>query len=241
MKKLILSAAIMIAAVSALSAQTNTPANVFVNPTPQFENYIQITGSAEREIVPDEIYVRIVVTESNSKGRVGIEKMERDMIERLKSLGIDTDANLRLWDMSSALKEYWFRSNTMRTTTAYQLKVTSGKMLAQVYSALDELGIKNITISRLTHSRILEYRNELRLEALKNAKEIATSLAASIGQKAGRAVYIVDYTPVFRGEESAVNYMTKSAADFSGGIGEMTPDMRNIRITHSLTVKFALE
>lgn len=240
MKKLILSAAIMIAAVSVLSAQTNAPANVFVNPTPQYENYIEITGSAEREIVPDEIYVRIVVTEDNSRGRVGIERMERDMIERLKSLGIDTDADLRLWDMSSVLREFWFRSNLMRTTSTYQLKVGSGKLLAQVYAGLDELGIKNITVTRLTHSRIREYQNEIRLEALKNAQQIAKSLAEAVGQKAGRAVHIVDYTPVYRAEMNTGNYMMTKAYD-STAAGEMTPDMRNIRITHSVNAKFVLE
>lgn len=240
MKKLIFSAALLIAAASALSAQTGAPANVYVNPTPQFENSVEVTGNAEREIVPDEIYVRIVVTENNSKGRVGIEKMERDMIERLKSLGIDTDANLRLWDMSSVLREFWFRSNSMRTTSTYQLKVNSGKLLAQVYASLDELGIKNIAVTRLTHSRITEYQNEIRLEALRNARQIAQSLAAAIGQRAGRAVHIVDYTPVFRAEMNTDNYMmTKSYG--AAAAGETTPDMRNIRITHSVNAKFILE
>ena len=57
---MILALAATLMAAGALYAQT--PANQ------PYENYIQVTGKAEKEIVPDEIYVRITINESDTKG-----------------------------------------------------------------------------------------------------------------------------------------------------------------------------
>lgn len=50
------------------------------------ENYIQVTGVSEIEIVPNQIYLTIVLDESDSKGRQAIENQRREMVNALKRL-----------------------------------------------------------------------------------------------------------------------------------------------------------
>ena len=38
--------------------------------------YIEVIGQAETEIIPNEIYVRIILSENVKKGRISIEKQE---------------------------------------------------------------------------------------------------------------------------------------------------------------------
>ena len=42
--------------------------------------YIEVSGHAQTEVTPDEIYVRIILNENDKKGRISIEKQENFLI-----------------------------------------------------------------------------------------------------------------------------------------------------------------
>ena len=70
------------------------------------EPYIEVTGKAEMEVVPDRIYLRIVINEKDNKGKVSVEQQEKEMFKQLKSIGIDLEKQLSVQDMSSDLQTY---------------------------------------------------------------------------------------------------------------------------------------
>lgn len=54
--------------------------------TEAYPSYIIVTGNAEREVTPDEIYVGITIDESDSRsGKVTVAEQERKMVAELKS------------------------------------------------------------------------------------------------------------------------------------------------------------
>src|SRR5215213_5063367 len=57
------------------------------NPYPKT---ITVTGSAEIEIIPDEIYVQVDLKEYDKKGqgKISIDKIKQDFLNKVKSLGI---------------------------------------------------------------------------------------------------------------------------------------------------------
>lgn len=76
MKRIILLAAAALIACGAV-AQTNET----------YPSYVQVTGSAEREIEPDEFYLAVTINERDSKGKISIEQQQREMVAALKKLG----------------------------------------------------------------------------------------------------------------------------------------------------------
>ena len=68
MKRIILLAATALIACGAV-AQTNET----------YPSYVQVTGSAEREIEPDEFYLAVTINERDSKGKISIEQQQRDI------------------------------------------------------------------------------------------------------------------------------------------------------------------
>ena len=85
MKNLLLLISMVITWNFIISQNTNTQQNC-CEPAP----YIEVTGSAEMEIIPDEIYITVVVTERyDGKNKITIEKLESDMFAALKNIGID--------------------------------------------------------------------------------------------------------------------------------------------------------
>lgn len=246
MKKIMFMTAVFFAAttvnVSAFDGDITTTDLIEIAKDSHYSNIIEVTGRAQKEIVPNEIYIRIVIDETALKQNESVEEMESDMIKSLKSLGIDTDENLKIGNMSSEYKDYFLKKNTARTSATYELKVDGIQQLGHVYQALESLGISNLSIVKLSHSDLKEYQNEMRIEAIKNAQEVAQALAEAIGQKAGRAVEITDYNndiyvpgPMPRADM----YMAKAAG--ANASYETELEFRSIKLTYTVEAKFELQ
>lgn len=256
MKKIMfIATAMMAAATVGVSAQTTQTAKTTQSmdtymtkalemaQSARYENTIEVTGRAQKEIVPDEITVRIVIDETALKQKQSVEKMETDMIKSLKGLGIDTDKDLKIGNMSSQYKDYFLKKNTARTSASYELKVNGIQTLGKVYQTLESLGISNMNIIKLNHSRIKEFQEEMRVEALRNAQQVAQTLAEAVGQKAGRAVQIVDYNNEINvpGPSARADVMYMSKAAGANDLYETELDFKEIKLTYTIQAKFALQ
>lgn len=240
MKKIILTAAVVCFTIGAMAQQE--PVTGGINYSHSYENSIQVTGKSERKVVPDEIYVRIVINETELKLKKTVEQMEQDMIGSLRKLGIDTEKNLKIDQMSSGYKDYFMKTGRARTTAKYELKVTGAAQLGLVYQALEADGISNMSVVRQAHSQINKIRSEMRAEAMRDAQQVAEELVGAIGQKLGPAVYILDNsmgsweTLPMMNTRGAV-YMAKDA---SGGNYETPLEFNDMNLNYTVSVKFAL-
>ena len=152
--------------------------------------YIEVTGQVEKEIIPDEIYLRIELDESDKKGRVSIEKQENQMINKLKSLGIDLDKDFSVLDFSGYYKRKFLATNEVTKRKSYQLIVHDGKTLGEIFKTLDDIDISNINITKVDHSNIEELKRENKIKALLVAKNKANNYALAIEQTIGKALFI---------------------------------------------------
>lgn len=209
-----------------------------------YPSYIQVNGRAEKEITPDEFYLSIVINERDSKGKISVEQQQRDMIAALKKAGVDTDRQLKVANLSSE----FFRKNTSVATAKYQLQLGSAAEVSSVYTLLDGIGISNIRLLRVSHSQLAAFREEVRLAAMRNAKECAEAMAGAIGQTVGKCFYIFDSNSdvlpyVYNnmaGMRSAKMVMT-DLAEVAGGSEEEALDFKTIKLEYNVSAKFVLE
>ena len=66
--------------------------------------YIEVAGNADTMVTPDEIFIKIEISEADTKNKTSVEDLERKMFDALKAMGIDVEKNLTTSDMSSNLK-----------------------------------------------------------------------------------------------------------------------------------------
>ena len=95
----------------------------------KFPCYVEVAGYAERNVTPDTFYLSIVIAEKDSKGKISVETQQREMIAALRGMGVDTDRQLTMVDMSG---EYFKKSNTLMTAQ-YRLKLTSAADVRKAY------------------------------------------------------------------------------------------------------------
>lgn len=203
------------------------------------ENYIQVNGTSEMEIVPNQFYLSITLDESDTKGKQAIELQRKQMIAVLKALGIDTEKQLTMADMSSS----YFKRGTSLSIAKYQLLLSTTEQVVSVYDKLSEIGISDIDISRVSHTDMEQFKSKCRQDAMKNAKAIATELATAVGQTIGSCIYIYDsnrgITPSYYNDGIM---LMRSVAKISAEMAEEpTPvEFKKITINYSVTAKFRL-
>ncbi|MCI7308455.1 SIMPL domain-containing protein [Alistipes senegalensis] len=229
MKRFILAAAVALLALPA-AAQVQEA----------FPSYIQVNGRAEREIAPDEFYLQIVINERDSKGKVSVESQQRDMIAALKRLGVNVEKQFKVANLSSE----FFKKNTSVATAKYQLQLGSSAEVGKVWQALDGLGISNVSILKVSHTQIEQYKAEVRIEAMRNAKQNAATLAEAIGQTIGKCFYVYDSNndvmPVFYNNMAVMR--SAKAFDAAEAAAEEEPlDFKTIKLQYSVQAKFVLE
>jgi len=228
--------------VFALSSFAQTGEKNFID-----QNYIEVTGNAEMEIIPDEIYLKIVVNEKDFKGKEDLQKLEKSMLETLSGIGIDISKQLEIRDMASNFQKYWLKGTEINSVKEYQLKVESAKTAGLVIRELEALGLSNISVDKIDHSKMQELRTEVKIMAIKAAQEKAVSLTEAIGQKAGKAIYIQEMNnQVYRalqGQVAGMSNIVVRGYGYTDKLKMEEPDIEfeKIKLEYSILVRFAME
>jgi uncharacterized protein YggE len=152
------------------------------------QNYIEITGTAETLVIPDEIYIAVTLTEKNHKKT--IEAQEQLLLANLKSLGIDLDTEVSIVDFEGNYQRRFLGKNEVEKKKKFQVLVHDGTTLSKTFMVLDRLNITNAFIQKVSHSEIEKFRRETKLKSLIVAKEKAQQYAQAIDQEIGRALFI---------------------------------------------------
>ncbi len=154
--------------------------------------YIEVSGSVDTLVTPNEIFIKIIITEKDTRDRISVEELEIKMVNALKVLGLDTEKDLTTNDMSSNFRFYILKSKDVLKTIQYILKVRDAVTASKVFIALEELGISNTSIDRVDHSDLENIRNLMRTKAIANAKARAIALTKPLNQTVGLAIHIAD-------------------------------------------------
>ena len=235
-------AAIMALCITSIGfAQSNS------NPFPRT---INVTGSAELELVPDEIYLQIDLTEYDKKGvgKVTIEQIKQRFLTAMQSLGL-TDKEISLSSASGYTNQYWYlrkrkkENPDMKATVSYWVKVKTPQQIDQVVDKLDDEATSNFFIAKVTHSKLKEYREQLKIEAIKAAKIKAEKLASAVNEKVGVAVTINEpseqaFEPQPRMYANAMMKLEDNAGLTDPGI---QVDFKKIKLHFEVVVVFALQ
>jgi uncharacterized protein YggE len=161
-----------------------------------FPKTITVTGSASMEIIPDEIYVNVELREYQKKGesKKDLEAIKTQFLQSCKEVGI-TDADISIASYSGFSNTYYYmrrkkKSPDMQSTITYQVKFISSKLMDDLVEKLDDDATQNFLIVSISHSKITEYRKQLKIKAVQAAKDKGIYLTEGIGEKLGEAITI---------------------------------------------------
>ncbi len=158
--------------------------------TKEEKPFIEVNGVAEQEIIPDQIYISIIIREKYvNKEKITIESQEEKLKALLKEINIPT-SNLYLSDANADYVKVKFRTKDVLTKKDYTLKVSNATAVGQVFQQLEKLEINDANVSKVSHSKIDSLRKEIRIAAIKAAKTKADYLLNAIGEQTGKPLIV---------------------------------------------------
>lgn len=204
---------------------------------------IEVVGTGEMEIVPDEIYIAFTLKERmNGRTKIEIEGQEKELKKRLTKLGIDLN-DLQLSDASSDFIKIKRKKDDVIASKDYILKVKTTSQIASVFELLDEIDAFNADIDRVDHSEIEKYKNEVKVIAVKAAKEKATNLLSAIGEKIGKPL-LVQERETYEDQPFRKNLAMANVTMDAGDKQEATlPEIgfQKIKLRYTVFTRFAIQ
>jgi uncharacterized protein YggE len=231
MKKIL--ALLLVALPFISTAQQHTAPNIEVP-------YIEVTGTAEMKVVPDIIYITITLKDKVvNRNNYLIAEQEQKLKSLLTSLSIGMD-NLSLSAASSDIIQYKRKEKGVEEIKIYLLKVATATQASAVFKGLHDNNIKEAQITGTDHTQITELNKQVRINAIKAAKDKATYLLAAIGEEPGKPLVITEEVPkVYYANQS--NYRSNVSSDYDGVPDYPDVDFNDITIKFSYYVKYAIK
>lgn len=215
------------------------------NGTAPEKDIIEVTGKAEKEITPDEIYVRILLQEKNeSREKITIEQQEEKLRTAVTNAGIDIK-NLTVSDVNADYMKVRWKTKEVMTQKAYILKTSTPQQLRKLFTELNKIEVKDAGIDHVSHSKMDSLSKTVRIMAIKAAKNKAAYLLAAINEQLGSCLVVREEPASIYIHEANISnnsyggYIPGRLASF-----ESTPDdisFQNIKIDYSIYCKFEIK
>lgn len=201
---------------------------------------IEVTGSAETLITPNEFTFKITLFERvENKVKLTIEMQEAKLKQELTNLGVDVQKDLTIFDLTSF---YISRKKTKDTLGSkdYRLKLRDLAKIERLQEIADRLNIANLDLIESTHSDLVTFRKETKMEAIKAAKAKAEYMLGAIGEKAGKPVFIQEIADENAPRPGSIsNIRSNASSDDSQDSTTLT--FSKIKLRYAVLARFEIE
>jgi len=208
--------------------------------TPDLRRKIEVTGSAEQEVTPDIIYVSISLKEYlNGKNKVDITTLEKQLQKAATDAGIAkedfTISNINSYNYIIKKKS----DPNFLASKQYRIKMRDLNAINVILSKIDDKGIQSTAVDSYDYSKIAELRRDLKIKALQAAREKATYLLTSIGEKLGGAIDIQDIDNEPMNQPVRYNMAFKSV-QADGAAEQSDVDFKKIKLNYQVRAVFEI-
>ncbi|MGB1294512.1 MAG: SIMPL domain-containing protein [Flavobacteriales bacterium] len=203
---------------------------------------IEVSGTASINLIPDEIFISFTLKYNEiEKNSISIKLQETELKKRLSKGNISLE-NLYLNHSGSDLITIRKRKKGSIRTSDYTIKVSNTKEVETVFEIFGALEILNGQIFKTEHSKIAEHKRDLRIKAIKIAKQKADDMLNAIGEETGKPLHINEnnQTPHLFSNQLIMNanYKVENKTD-----GFISPEIKisKIKLQTTVFVQFSIK
>jgi uncharacterized protein YggE len=209
---------------------------------------IEVTGTAEEEVVPDELYFTISLKEyfkdeKAQKDKVTIDVLERQLIAAVAKAGLPKE-DLRIGGISG-YRNVWPKPKKpaqFLEGKQYVLKLANLNKVDGVLADVDARGIENVYLSRTEYSKREQLKRDVKIKALKAAQEKAQYLAAAVNEQ---VTDVLEIREVEEGYYAPQPMMMKASAmrmeADAAGVPDSELEFQKIKVTYRMQAVFRLK
>jgi hypothetical protein len=182
-----------------------------------------------------------------------IETIKTTFLENCKAIGLP-DSVISIFSFTGYNNYYSFKKRKkdpdMQSSITYQLKFKSSELMDKLVEKLDDEATQNFVIANTSHSKMTEFRRQLKIKAVQAAKDKGLYLTEAVGEKLGEAITIIEpesnnnlYLANGLVSNNAYSQTNLSFRDRSRNENETEQeiDFKKIKLRYEVSVIFALK
>jgi uncharacterized protein YggE len=215
------------------------------NETKPLPRTIEVTGSAEMEIEPDEVYLSVNLREymKDKNIKVYLAEIDKEFQKVLAAVKIDLK-NVSVEGANAYYNyEYW-RNETKRTdflaSKTYIIKLPNLEKYNDLMQKLDNKGIENASLQHTENSKIETYRQQVKVNALKAAKTKAKLMVESIGSLLGEVVFIKEINNSNMYQPMLYESMSNRVLNAQSSASAEPVQMQKIKVKYEIEAHFLI-
>ena len=170
-----------------------------------YPRFIEVTGSAEKEIKPDIILYDICIQEyfkeeyeagkdyKDYVTKISLDDIEKELVLELSKLGISKD-QITITEGNNYSK---INGKSFMSTKTLQLNLSDFKKINELIQKIKTKGISYMRIAELKNKDLSQFKKQVKIDAMKDAKEKAALLLESVGNTIGQVISVkeIDNNP----------------------------------------------
>lgn len=218
------------------------------NDKPEVPKKIEVTGSAEMEVTPDEIYMSFTLKEylDASKKKVKLDQIKANFLTLCKEQGVpDSSITVSRYSGYERRDYYWYKRRKSEpdfmASISYTVKANSTDILDAIVAGLNEKAVDNFTITKTEYSDIVKLRQEVKTMALIAAKAKAEYLAKGIGEEVGEALLIQEIENGYVSDNINKRLSNSIGIVSEDNMENSTPSYEKIKIRYEMRADFKLK
>ncbi len=225
---------------------------------PKNRKTIEVSGIAEMEVAPDEIMLSLGIEEywmeefktkaeyKNCKTKYPIEKIQDDIQKVFTRLHIAKE-QIVLQNIGNYGRGF---GKDFLVQKQFNIKISDFTVLDSLVKLMDRKGISYLNIAELKNKKIIELRKEVKITALKAARDKAEYLLESIGKKVGDPVTITEvidqygsynyYNPYYQRNQNYQSNAIMNSNENNSYEDPSTGNMRKIKLKYEIKAQFEI-
>jgi uncharacterized protein len=206
--------------------------------------FIEVRGSAETEVEPDEMVLYITIQEyweeefekkkepKDYRTKVPLEKIEDSVIKNLYKAGIEKE-DVRVGRIGNYWRE---QGKEFLFSKQLQVKIAEFSKVNELISLLDAKGISSMNLGGFNHSDIDTIRKKIKSDALRNAREKAAWMLESLDEELGEVLSVSEIN-----EGYVVPYKAESRMLAADSNYESIDQVQKITVSYQVDVRFKIK
>lgn len=208
--------------------------------------FIEVTGSAEMEVEPDEIQFQIGIEEywkeefekrkkyEDYVTIIPLKIIETNLMNALTKIGIKKEQVI-----IKEVGDSWNRSGkNFKKSKTIELVLTDFSVISELLENVNVRGVNSMKIAVLKNKDITKYRKQVKIEAMIAAKKKAAYLLESVDEKLGKVISVIELN-----DNSLYSWMPKNT-----GVNTYIPsnenngnNIRKIKLSYKIQMKFKIK
>lgn len=212
--------------------------------------YIEVTGSSQLEVEPDEIILSIRIREyweeefarksrpEDYRTKVPLERIERELSAALLRAGVRRE-DVSVQGFGDSWRE---RGKDFLMGKQYRVRVYDLKTVNRILGTLDTRGVENVSLAELKNRQIERYRQQGKIQALLAARDKAAYLLEAVGKRLGDIRFVEEPAEDSYYDGGAQYLQSNVMLDQEAGdvADDTLESVAKIRLRYRMRVRFSI-